>query len=182
MLAAPPKTTELLKALQLDENTLLLMANRFAFMERVAYWFTGFQTFNDHPWLGVGLGNSGFFALQNTPVLGWATYEIREVLFRSTSLPNTKSMWVRLLAETGLIGFAIFLSWLVGLWLSARTARGSQDATVRFMALIGQLALLAFLAEGFSIDSFAMPYLWVIAGLISASGLLTRKYVSEFLI
>jgi len=35
--------------------------------------------------------------------------------------------------------------------------------------LAGQLAVLAFLVEGFSIDSFALPYLWVTLGLAASA-------------
>ncbi len=36
------------------------------------------------------------------------------------------------------------------------------------------LFLLAFMLEGFSVDSFAMPYLWVGAGLLSSAAMLAR--------
>ncbi len=36
-------------------------------------------------------------------------------------------------------------------------------------ALAGQLALVGFAVEGFSIDSFALPYLWVAAGMLTAA-------------
>ena len=46
---------------------------------------------------------------------------------------------------------------------------------MKTITFAGQLALLAFIGEGFSIDSFAMPYLWVIAGLIAAIALISRR-------
>jgi hypothetical protein len=47
------------------------------------------------------------------------------------------------------------------------------------IALAGQLGLIAFIGEGFSIDSFAMPYIWVTAGLIAASGWVYRKRLAQ---
>jgi hypothetical protein len=38
---------------------------------------------------------------------------------------------------------------------------------------------VALLGEGFSVDSFAMPYLWAMAGLIAATGYLYRQGVYE---
>lgn len=38
---------------------------------------------------------------------------------------------------------------------------------------------VALLAEGFSVDSFAMPYLWVTVGLLSATGFIYRQEVRQ---
>ena len=43
------------------------LANRVAFVERIAYWEAGFRTLSTHPVLGVGFGNSGFFMQANLP-------------------------------------------------------------------------------------------------------------------
>ncbi len=174
VLQKPPSLTEIQAALTLDETTLLSLGWRLAFLERVAYWVTGWRIFNLHPWLGVGLGNSGFYFLQQMPAIGFSTFEIRALLFDSQNLPNIKSMWVRLLAEGGLAGFSVFLTWLWLLWRSARNTYRSADPFLKSLALAGQLSLVVFLIEGFNLDSFAMPYLWVIAGLISAAGLIFR--------
>jgi hypothetical protein len=133
--------------------------------------------FNQFPWLGVGLGNAGFFFPSLAPPMGWATFEIRNVLFYLTQLPNVKSFWFRLLAETGIIGFSVFISWLYMLFQSSRLSQHSQYSAIKTLALAGQLSLLAFIGEGFSIDSFAMPYLWIMAGLIAAMGLLVRQEI-----
>jgi hypothetical protein len=45
-------------------------------------------------------------------------------------------------------------------------------------ALAGQLSLIAFIGEGFSIDSFAMPYLWVTIGLVAAASWSYRKAIT----
>jgi hypothetical protein len=159
----------------LDENTLLYFSNRLAFLERMVYWISGWNIFRDFPWLGVGLGNAGFFFLDHTPTFGWGSYEVRILLIDSAVIPNIKSLWVRLLAETGVLGFATFTTWFYLLFRSARLTYRSQQPVLRTLALTGQLALVAFIGEGFSIDSFAMPYLWVIAGLVSAAGLVYRQ-------
>jgi hypothetical protein len=172
----PPTWKEVTAVLTLNESVLLSLAHRLAFMERVVYWFTGWHVFNNHPWLGVGLGNSGFFALEQTPAIGWASFEIRALLFRLPYLPNIKSFWVRLFAETGLAGFSIFTAWLVVLWQSARLTLRSHRPILRTLVLAGQFSLIAFIGEGFSIDSFALPYLWTTTGLIAAAGWTYRQF------
>ena len=171
----PPTTKELVGLLTLDQNTLLQLSQRFIFLERMVYWLNGWNVFNQYPWLGVGLGNAGFFFPKLAPAMGWATFEIRNVLFYLTQLPNVKSFWFRLLAETGIIGFSVFITWIYVLFQSTRFSLHSQNSTVKTLAFAGQLSLLAFIGEGFSIDSFAMPYLWVMAGLIASIALISRR-------
>jgi len=171
----PPKWKDILGAISLNETALLVLANRMAFFERAVYWFTGLHVFNQFPWLGVGLGNTGFFFLQKVPAIGWTSYEILTVLNEQAFLPNTKSLFVRLLSETGLVGFSVFMMFLYNLWRSARLLLASRSSTLRLIALTGQFAMLALIGEGFSIDSFAMPYLWVMTGLISAAAFIYRQ-------
>jgi hypothetical protein len=175
LISNPPTMKELVGILTLDQTTLLDLSHRFLFLERMVYWLNGWNVFNQYPWLGVGLGNAGFFFPQLAPALGWATFEIRNVLFYMTQLPNVKNLWLRLLAETGLVGFSIFLSWLYLLFQSSRFSQHNQNSTIKTFAFTGQLALLAFIGEGFSIDSFAMPYFWVIVGLIAAIAMISRR-------
>jgi hypothetical protein len=169
------ESTELHDALMLKERAIIMVAHRYAFFERVLYWTMGWHVFEKFPWLGVGPGNTGFFFLAEAPDLAWASYEMREVVYRLTSLPNVKSFWVRLLSETGWLGFSTFVIWLYILWSSSKVTAQSRDGTLRTIALAGQLALAAFIAEGFSIDSYAMPYLWIWLGFSSAAGLIFRS-------
>lgn len=177
--AYPPTWAEIGRLLTLDENTLLEISKRFKFMERVVYWVAGWRVFNDYPLFGVGLGNSGFFFLDKSPSLGWTSIEVRYLLTGATFLPNIKSLWVRLLAETGLVGFSIFVSWVITLWRSALQTLRSALPFHKLIAFLCQLMLLALIAEGFSIDSFALPYLWVVAGLAAAAGASYRKIIDQ---
>jgi hypothetical protein len=179
LVSNPPTINEMIGLLTLDQNTLLTLSHRFIFLERMVYWLNGWNVFNQYPWLGVGLGNSGFFFPKFAPSIGWATFEIRNVLYYLTQLPNVKSLWFRLLAETGLIGFSIFITWLYILFQSSRFSQHHQNTTIKTLAFAGQLALLAFIGEGFSIDSFAMPYFWVIAGLIAAMAMIYRREIYQ---
>jgi hypothetical protein len=105
-------------------------------------------------------------------------------MYHWTSLPNIKSLWVRLLAETGLVGFAFFACWWYVLWQSAaylrrkyfvsRLREGSGHL-LSVVGLAGSLVLVGFLIEGFSLDTFALPYYWVSFGLLTAACRLGRQ-------
>jgi O-antigen ligase len=159
----------------LSTGGIYQLANEMAFAERVIYWSTGFEIFGDHPLLGVGLGNAGFYFPQKMPAYGWGLWEVTELFNRQNIIPNTKSLWVRILAETGLVGFAIFLSWYYLLWQSARLARNSRDPLLKTMGWNGVFVLIVFLTEGFSVDSLALPYFWFALGMLSAGAYLARR-------
>ena len=49
---------------------------------------------------------------------------------------------------------------------------------MRIVGLAGKFFILAYLVEGFSVDSFALPYQWIIAALITGSRLIVHKELS----
>lgn len=156
-------------------TNLFELAFRVDFAERVIYWANGFQTFARYPLLGVGLGNTGFFFQQNLPVLANRLNEINYVLTYEYYLPNVKSLWMRLLSETGLIGFSMFCTWFYVLWRSGKFLEKQATSELRLFGWMGLFVIVAFLAEGFSIDSFALPYIWVSLGLVTASSAIARR-------
>lgn len=158
-------------------DKVLVLSHKLMFQERIIYWVTGFEIFNDYP-LGVGLGNAGFHFWERIPGVAYNSYEIRAQVYSLASLPNTKNLWVRLLAETGIFGFAAFTAWLMTLWRSARVLEKSLTPVLRLIGLAGQLFLVALLVEGFSVDSFAMPDFWVMTGLISSAAMLYRQEIA----
>jgi O-antigen ligase len=152
-----------------EDNSILRYATRLTFSSRLVYWQAGWRVFDEYPFLGVGLGNAGYYFPQTLSGYAWTQYEVRGLAYRSDALLNIKSFWVRLLAETGIIGFAFFISWYYLLWKSARSLERSRRPIGRRLALTGQLVAIAFLIEGFSLDTFALPYLWVSMGLVTAA-------------
>lgn len=166
-----------LSDLPTSETEIILLARELAFMERTVYWFGGWNIFADYPF-GVGLGNAGFYIVERLNSLGYESIEVRNLLYQSNSLINTKSLWFRLLAETGFIGLSIYLTWLYLLWKnSAFIHTSSRQPVMQIVGLAGKLYILAHLIEGFSIDTFALPYFWVIAGIISAGRLIVSKEI-----
>ncbi len=145
------------------------IANRLAFVERVFYWQTGWEIFKTYPWLGVGLGNAGYFFLEKMPPYGYSTVEISSILHTLGDLPNTKALWARLLSETGVLGFSVFFSWLFVLWKTATNTFQKTERKVSAWGLAGLLCLVALIIEGFSVDTFALPYYWLLFGWMTAA-------------
>jgi O-antigen ligase len=155
------------KMFQLDTNrpdAFMYYANELTFVSRIVYWQAGWNVFAEHPWFGVGLGNAGFFMPEKLSSYSWKLVEIRNLVYRSNVLLNIKSLFVRILAETGIFGFAFFICWLYLLWIFARSFEKENNKLAGTLGLFGQLVILGLLIEGFSIDSFAMPYIWFSLG------------------
>jgi O-Antigen ligase len=159
---------------QLTQNPYVFF-NYLAFAERYVYWVGGWNIFNIHPILGVGLGNAGFFFQRELPAYSWNLPEIMDVYNRASALPNIKSLWIRLLAETGIVGFSSFIAWLYVVFRLSWFVRLSKNPLFRTIGWSGLCVLLAFTIEGFSTDTFALPYLWVSLGIVSAVGAMMRN-------
>ena len=164
------QTVELLPEVRAHypNEVLYELANRVAFAERIAYWEAGFRTFSTHPVLGVGFGNSGFFMQANLPGYAYRLTEIRDLISGEfAGLPNPKNLWVRLLAETGLLGFAAFLTWWIVIGAGAVLLWRRGHALERLIGCAGLLGWIAGVGEGFSLDTFALPHTWILLGLVT---------------
>lgn len=160
--------------LQRLPTDLTTLARVMAFAERYYLWIMGWNVFTHFPLFGVGLGNSGFFFPVTVPPEIRLSNEMLKILTEQTFLPNTKNLWIRLLAETGMVGFSVFVSWLLVLRQTARTLMASTNLLSRTMGWMGLIALLTIIGEGFSLDSFALPYFWASFGLMTAAGFMLR--------
>ncbi|HWR66130.1 MAG TPA: O-antigen ligase family protein [Bellilinea sp.] len=163
-----PRMAQLFDVQTLKEEGVLMFSSRLVFAERLVFWQTGYEIFNDHPVLGVGLGNAGYYFPEKMVAFGYGLTEISQMLFENSSLPNTKSLWSRLAAETGLAGLGIFLTWMVIQYACARTLTKAKDRQFRALGWFGQFVLVALLIEGFSVDTFALPYFWLALGIVTA--------------
>jgi O-antigen ligase len=144
----------------------LSVATQLEYAERLTYWTAASRVFALHPILGVGLGNSGFFFPRVIPATG---YELIDVLGAVGELPGTfpnpKSLWFRLLAETGLVGFVLFVTWLVVIGICAWDLQRRDRGLSAVVGLASLFFIVAFLIEGFSLDTFALPYPWLLLGM-----------------
>ncbi|HBO33172.1 MAG TPA: hypothetical protein DD636_00260 [Anaerolineaceae bacterium] len=148
-------------------------ASKLSFAERIIYWMAAFHVFQLYPFLGAGFGIPGYYFPLTAPDFGTRLPEINKVVLTQNFIPNAKNLWVRLLSETGIVGFALFVSWLLIHWRNANELdRESSDSLLKAMGLVGKLIVLAMIIEGFSLDTFGLPYYWIGLGLISASWLI----------
>ena len=147
---------------------------------RAAYNWAGLATYDEHPWLGVGLGASGFYMYNNLP--DWALTTVPEIarqLDPSNHLyPNPKNMYVRVLAEGGLLSFALFLAFLAGL-LGDALSFLRKPGLLRFLGIAGLCSWLAIALYNITQDSFATPNIWVNLGILVGMSRIHSKNALE---
>ncbi len=149
------------------------------FNARLTYSATAFNTFQAYPLLGVGPGNYAFFFEKMLPDQPLApTPELLRIISPEEGrnrLITPKNLFLRILAENGLFGLGSFLVFLIAhfgcaffLWLSPPR----EEQTWGMAAVLG---LIGLVVAAFSFDSFALPNMWVLLGLITAAASIARR-------
>jgi O-antigen ligase len=135
---------------------------------RGAYIVGALAAFEEHPWTGVGLGGSGFYIYKNLPDWSLTTVpEIAKQLSPDDHLyPNPKNIYVRLLAETGLIGFVLFLAFQFYVLGEALALLQHKESWARFAAAAGVFAWFAITLYNLTQDSLTTPDIWIVPGII----------------
>jgi hypothetical protein len=141
---------------------------------RSAYASGAMAAFDEHPVTGVGLGASGFWIYGNLP--DWTLTTVPEIAKQldpqSRLFPNPKNLYVRLLAETGLIGFIFFAIFLLSSFADSLTHL-TRGGFLRFLGIAGLFAWLAIALYNVTQDSFATPNIWIIPGILA--GILVKE-------
>ncbi|MBN1230631.1 MAG: O-antigen ligase family protein [Anaerolineales bacterium] len=147
---------------------------------RVAYAISAFEVFDEHPWKGVGLGALGFYLYDHLPDWVMTTeYEIARHLSEGL-FPNAKNMYLRLLGETGIVGFWLFMVFLI-LYLGFSLKLLSQkEPFLRFIGMAGAFLWLAIGLRNLSQDSLTSPAMWIGLGIVQGAYYFSRtKKVNE---
>jgi O-antigen ligase len=143
------------------------------FGSRITYWETAWMMFREYPIFGVGLGNYGIYFSDFLP---YQKLSFTPELFlrlvpavNRSRVASAKHFLLRILAEMGIVGFSLFLVFLIILGVMGLYLWRSRKAEERFLGSAGLIGLAAFIGDTFSFDSFAIPNPWVLFGLITAA-------------
>ena len=158
----------------LDQGIVSYFINNFA-GGRLAYVVAGFETFDEHPWFGVGLGGAGFYMYEHMPA--WAQTgipEISEIMSPESGIfLNVKNMYVRLMAETGVVGLFAFLAFLFSILASGLNFIRNGSVFGKFVGIAAVQTWVALIITLFSRESLTFPVMWVSIGIIA--GLAARQ-------
>jgi hypothetical protein len=134
---------------------------------RLAYAMAGYGVYEDNPLTGVGLGASGLYLFEHYPEWASNIPEVaRQLAPDSNLIPNTKNLYIRLLAELGLPGFWLFVAFLVSFLAIIRRMAVSGHRFLQFVAAAGTFIWIGVAARNITQDSFTVPIMWVALGLL----------------
>jgi O-antigen ligase/polysaccharide polymerase Wzy-like membrane protein len=138
---------------------------------RAAYTFGALGAYEESPITGVGLGASGFYIYKHLPDWSMTTVpEIARQLSPENRLyPNPKNMYVRLLAETGLIGFILFIAFLFSVLGDSLKVLQSKTSFARYLGIAGLFSWIAIVLYNATQDSFATPNIWINFGILTGT-------------
>jgi len=135
---------------------------------RAAYTFGALGAYEKNPLTGVGLGASGLYIYSHLP--DWALTTVPEIARQLSPdnrlYPNPKNIYVRLLAETGLIGFFVFVAFLFSVLGDALGALQSKTTIGRYLGIAGIFSWFAIALYNVTQDSFATPNIWINFGIL----------------
>jgi O-antigen ligase len=135
---------------------------------RAAYNFAALGAYEESPITGVGLGASGFYIYDHLP--DWALTTVPEIARQLSPenrlYPNPKNMYIRLLAETGLIGFFVFVAFLFSVLGDALQGLQSKTTMGRYLGIAGIFSWFAVAFYNVTQDSFATPNIWINFGIL----------------
>ncbi len=156
-----------------DNPTISGYIKYLGFGARISYGDAAYQTFEAYPILGVGLGNYAFYFDEMLPDRPLAlTPEVLRIVTPEDGrdrLITAKNLFLRLLAETGVIGTLAFVTFFAAILGCALYLWLAQDPEIKFWGIAGMLGITAFILSSFSFDSFSLPNMWVMFGLITAA-------------
>jgi hypothetical protein len=151
---------------------------------RAAYTFGALGAYDLSPITGVGLGASGLYIYDNLP--DWAMTTVPEIARQLSPenrlYPTPKNMYARLLAETGLFGFVLYISFLFSVLGDALMGLQDDKRFMRYLGIAGLFSLIAIALYNNTQDSFATPNIWlipgVVAGIISHTNVTAQTAIS----
>lgn len=137
---------------------------------RLAAIRAGLDMFKERPVFGVGLGQYGFNYPKHLRSEDFRSWEVREYVTAGDNTygwPPTYSLHVRLLAETGIIGYIFWMSLV--LYLLVRSLRNlDPDTLYGRLHMAVAMTLTGWILLGFSIDSFRFFGGWIAIGVAFA--------------
>ena len=136
---------------------------------RAAQSYGALGAYEESPISGVGLGASGFYIFDHLP--DWAMTTVPEIARQLSPdnrlYPNAKNLYIRLLAETGLVGFFVFVAFLFSVLGDALLALKSNQRILRYLGIAGLFSWLAVALYNMTQDSFATPNIWINFGILA---------------
>ena len=160
-----------INSFRLDDSTHALSnKSRFGIQQAM------FKVFLEHPITGTGYGLQAFESWKKYPV--WAKknnweFRLRYLNPNYKSFPPGYNLYLRVLSETGIIGFLIFVTFLAQIFYVC-LKNINKNRVLNFIILT---SMLGFYLNWLKSDSFRVYFFWICISLVYLSS--TNKLIYE---
>ncbi len=139
----------------------------FSVRQRAAAAESAWTTFEEHPWLGVGIGNAGFYLVGDIPRWAAAQPDLRKAMLGpNLDADCLDNAFLRVLSETGLVGMGLFVAMLATMvWGTFKAYRRAPERWKKSVYAAILVALLGQIAHYTSMSEFSFRYWFFIWGL-----------------
>lgn len=143
---------------------------------RFGIQYANLEVFSENPIIGVGLGQQGYHAVTKYPA--WAkkdNWEFRLMYLNNNepSFPPGYNLYIRLLAETGIIGFFIFGTLLFYLFKQSYLLSKKEKEDKKTLGIILLVSFSGYALNYMQIDSLRINGFWICTALLLI--LISRK-------
>ena len=149
-----------IESLSFKENLSDNISNK----SRFGIQYTSLLIFLENPILGVGFGQQGYHARNKYPK--WATsnnyeFELFYLNDNIKSFPPGYNIYTRLLAETGIIGFLIFISFIVLIFYQCNKLIKHRTDIEKVIPIVLLVSFVGFAVNWLQFDSFRVYGFWI---------------------
>lgn len=149
---------------------------------RFGIQYANMVVFKNNPIIGVGYGQQGFQALYYYPI--WAkkdNYEFKQIYMNKNNpmFPPGYNIYIRLLAETGIIGFLIFVYFLYFVLSRTQKIIKTKTAETKTLAIVLLITFIGLTINWFQVDTFRTYGFWICLAILIKLQFTFNKELNE---
>lgn len=153
------------KSLNFKQNLTKSISNR----SRFGIQYASLLIFKENPIIGVGFGQQAYHAIDKYPK--WATHKNYEFTIyylndNNTSFPPGFNMFTRLLAETGIFGFLIFIVFILLIFYQCKKLISKRIGIEKIIPIVLLVSFIGFFINWLQFDSFRVFGFWICLALL----------------
>lgn len=131
---------------------------------RFGIQYANLVVFSENPIVGVGFGQQGFHAVNHYPI--WAkkdNYEFDQIYLNksNSSFPPGYNLYIRILAETGIIGLLIFFLLFYFIIKQLKNTLKSNLKETNILSIILIISFIGFALNWLQMDTFRIYGFWL---------------------
>lgn len=130
---------------------------------RFGIQYANFMVFLENPFVGVGYGQQVYHAIDYYPI--WAKKDNWEFKYlylnkNEPAFPPGYNLYIRLLAETGIIGFLIFIFLIYTLFKKSYSFIRNDTSEIKTLGMILFISFIGYSFNFFQLDTFRIYGFW----------------------